>query len=321
LNKIEHVDPSGWASKVIGNRWLIAVRAPVLVLTLSSALVGGALAFGHEQADWIACTIMLTGLLFAHATNNLLNDFTDFRRGVDDAGYFRVQYGTHILAQELVSQREFMIYLGVSGSVAAICCAYLVILRGEVLWLPALIGAVCLLFYTWPMKQWALGEVAVWLTWGPTMVGGAYAATTGEWSWPAAWIGALFGLGPTAVILAKHVDKRAADLTKGVRTLPVVLGPSGSRRLTQAVIAAHFLATIALVAGGMSPWLLVTFLAAPQAYRAMQSLQSDAPSKRPADYPEEIWPLWFVAFTFGYARTVGVLFIVAIVIDRVSAQL
>ena len=317
LNKIEHVDPTTWSSKNIFNRWLIAVRAPVLVLTLSSALVGGALAFGHPHADWIACAITLVGLLFAHATNNLLNDLTDYRRGVDDAGYFRVQYGTHILAQELVSQREFLVYLGTTGAVAAVCCAYLVILRGEVLWIPALIGTVCLLFYTWPMKQWALGELAVWLTWGPTMVGGAYAATTGAWSWHAAAIGAVYGLGPGAVILAKHVDKRAADRVKGVRTLPVVLGSARSRRLTQIVIAAHFLGTIILVATGTSPWLLITFLAAPQAYRAFTTLQADAPGRRPAAYPEEIWPLWFVAFSFAYARAVGVLFIVAIIIDRV----
>ena len=122
------------------------------------------------------------------------------------------------------------------------------------------------------MKQWALGEIAVWITWGPAMVGGTYAATTGEWSWSVAWLGAVFGLGPTAVILAKHVDKRAADAAKGVRTLPVVLGDGLSRRVTQGVIGAHFVGVLALIATGMSAWLLITFAALPQAWRAVKEL-------------------------------------------------
>ena len=38
------------------------------------------------------------GLIFAHATNNLFNDFTDYRPGVDKDNYFRTQYGPQPLA-------------------------------------------------------------------------------------------------------------------------------------------------------------------------------------------------------------------------------
>jgi hypothetical protein len=48
-------------------------------------------------------------------------------------------------------------------------------------WLGCLAGL--LLFYTWPLKQWGLGEPAVLLTWGSLMVGGSHLAASGDWQW------------------------------------------------------------------------------------------------------------------------------------------
>ena len=44
-------------------------------------------------------SILTLGLFIAHGTNNLINDYTDFSRGIDKDNYFRTQYGVHPLAQ------------------------------------------------------------------------------------------------------------------------------------------------------------------------------------------------------------------------------
>ena len=48
------------------------------------------------------------GLMFAHATNNLLNDLTDSRRGIDRDNYYRNQYGVHVLEDGLLNLRQFL---------------------------------------------------------------------------------------------------------------------------------------------------------------------------------------------------------------------
>ena len=53
----------------------------------------GLLAVRAGQFDFGRWLLLVVGLIFAHATNNLLNDHTDYKRGVDKDNYFRTQYG------------------------------------------------------------------------------------------------------------------------------------------------------------------------------------------------------------------------------------
>lgn len=69
------------------SRWLVIVRACVFTMTLTSGIIGTLLAvelggsFGWSQLGYALLAII--GLLAAHATNNLVNDYVDTRRGVD----------------------------------------------------------------------------------------------------------------------------------------------------------------------------------------------------------------------------------------------
>ena len=39
-------------------------------------------------------------------------------------------------------------------------------------------GAIALLFYTYPFKYWGLGELSIFLIWGPILVSGVYFVLT-----------------------------------------------------------------------------------------------------------------------------------------------
>jgi 1,4-dihydroxy-2-naphthoate octaprenyltransferase len=41
------------------------------------------------------------------------------------------------------------------------------------------------------------------------------------------------------------------------------------------------------------------------------------PSERPDEYPEEIWPLWYVASAFAFSRRFGGLFLVGLILDTI----
>ena len=229
LTAMPQVSPSAWRASPVLVRWLISARASVLVMTFTASILGGLLTIsesGWSLTAWLVCTV---GLLLAHAANNQLNDLTDSVRGIDEGNYFRLRYGAHVLEDGLLSRRGLILYMSVTAALAAACGIWLVLTVDVGLLLPFLFGSLLLLFYTWPLKQWGLGELAVLLVWGPLMVAGTGHAATGSWDWQLAAVGLCFALGPTTVIFGKHIDKLVFDEEKGVRTLPVRLGDHRAR--------------------------------------------------------------------------------------------
>jgi len=61
-------------------------------------------------------------------------------------------------------------------------------------------------------------------------------------------------------------------------------------------------------------WLMVCFLSLPMAVSLLRNLRADAPVSRPADYPDDIWPLWYAASAFRYCSFFGLSMIVGLAI-------
>jgi 1,4-dihydroxy-2-naphthoate octaprenyltransferase len=318
LNSMPKLSPAEWQQLDIVSRWLIAIRASVLFMTFMSAALGGLLAArdaGFDWAPWLVCTI---GLVFAHATNNLLNDYTDSKRGIDRDNYYRNQYGVHVLEDGLLNQGQFWVYVAATGGIALLLGAWLVWDRSGLTLNLMLAGAFFVLFYTWPLKYYGLGEPAVLLVWGPLMVGGTYYVVTGTWTWEVVWLSLLYACGPTSVLFGKHIDKLEQDAAKNVRTLPVLLGEAQARRWVQAMVCLQYAGCIALVVSGQEHWsLLLVLLSLPALWRLLQSYQQAKPDQPPQNYPDNIWPLWFSAFAFDHTRRFTSLFIAALLIAQI----
>lgn len=308
LSAIPHVSAGAWRTTSLPVRWLISARAAVLVMTFTSAAVGGLVTLSAPDwsvVNWLVCTL---GLLLAHAANNQLNDLTDSVRGIDDGNYFRVRYGAHVLEDKLLSRGELVAYVAWTGGLAALAGIWLVWSVGPGLLVPFLLGGFFLLFYTWPLKQWGLGEVAVLLVWGPLMVGGTGFAVTGTWSWQVASVGLVYALGPSAVIFGKHIDKLDFDRTKQVATLPVRLGATRALRWVRGMLIAQYVGCVALIGLGWLPWpAALVLLALPKALRCWRVCSADAPAAPPPGYPADVWPLWYVACAFDHTRAFSVL--------------
>lgn len=157
LRVIPRVSKKEWNELDPIAQWLIATRSAVFVMTAFSALVGGLLAAGDDKFDVMRFSLCLIGLILAHATNNLVNDYTDSVKGVDKDNYFRTMYGPQTLEHGLWTKRKLLTVIAVTGIAALSCGIALMVLVGTpILWV-TLAGAFYVLFYTWLLKFIGLG--------------------------------------------------------------------------------------------------------------------------------------------------------------------
>jgi len=319
LRVIPRITKEEWQRLDVISRWLISTRAAVLIMTFTSAGIAGLLAAHAGKFDLVRWVLLAIGLVFAHATNNLLNDYTDYNRGVDTNNYFRTQYGPQPLEQGLMSKREHLTYAAVTGLIALAAGAYLVAVNGWLALGLLLIGAFFVLFYTYPLKYIGLGELAVLLVWGPLMIGGGYYVITGQWDWNVALAGLVYALGPTTVIFGKHIDKRAEDAARGIRTLPVIIGETASRYVVMAMFALEYLGVIALVLTGyFSPVMLIVLVAIYWLRPALTIYVRPRPSEPPQEEPaRSAWPLYFVAASFYQSRSYGLFFMLGLILQLI----
>ena len=166
LRVIPRIDKAEWDALDIISRWLISTRAAVLIMTFISAALAGIFAWRDGSFHLGRWVLLVIGLIFAHATNNLINDLTDYKRGVDKNNYFRTQYGPQPIQQGLLTIRTLLVYIAVTGLIAVAAGIPLVLQGGSTaLWL-MIAGVVFVLLYTFPLKYIALGELAVLIVWG-----------------------------------------------------------------------------------------------------------------------------------------------------------
>jgi 1,4-dihydroxy-2-naphthoate octaprenyltransferase len=317
LRTIPRVDKSEWSRLDVVSRWLIATRSVVLVMTFLSAAIAGILAFADGRFDLWLWLLVTVGLVMAHATNNLLNDITDYVKGVDRDNYFRAQYGPQPLEHGLMTMREILTYAAVTGLVSLVVGAYLVGATGWPTLLLLALGAFFVLFYTYPLKYIGLGEPAVLVVWGPLMVGGGYYVITGVWSWNVILASLPYALGVTTVIFGKHIDKLAGDREKGIYTLPVLLGERLSRGVAISMMALQYGFVLYLVLSGFfTPVMLLVLLALPMFRDVLKVYLKPKPEEVPQD-PRlaALWPLWFVDFAFVHNRRFGVLFLGGLILE------
>jgi 1,4-dihydroxy-2-naphthoate octaprenyltransferase len=301
-------------------KWLVATRSAVTICTLYSGAIGGLLALRDGHFSLLPWIIVTLGLFLAHGANNILNDYTDYRRGVDEPPYFRTQYSVQPITQRFWTTRQALAWFAVSGGLAFLSGVY-------ALWFshfsPAVLGlfafgAVILLFYTWPLKGLALGELLIFLIWGPVMVGGVYlvlAGGSGAGALAAALAGVPFGLCVASINVGKHIDKMVDDAGKRIHTLPVLIGEKAARWLNILVFAAMYLSILylILVPRYFTPVMLIPFLAGRRAFIAAAVMTKPRPAEPPKEWPG--WPAWFSGFAFYHFRLFSNLYVLALLAD------
>jgi 1,4-dihydroxy-2-naphthoate octaprenyltransferase len=303
------------------SRWLIITRAAVFSMTMTSGLIGGLLAARlAPNASWLRFGLAFVGLVLAHAANNMINDYFDLEGGVDTDDYTRALYAPHPVLSGLVSKRGLLTAILLVNLIDA---AILVTLTSMVGWpvvVFALLGLFISVFYVAPpikLKHHGLGEPAVFLVWGPLMIGGTYFAAAGSMPPASVWLACLpYALVVTTVLMGKHIDKIEVDKVKGIHTLPVLMGDRLSRILNASLMIFYYVAVVALVlVGDVGLWVLLVFLAVPRLISVLKTYREPKPETPPEDYP--VWPLWYVSAAFYHNKLAGGLFVLGLILNWV----
>ena len=317
LRVIPRITSEEWDRLGVFTRWLIACRGAVLVMTIMSCAIGVLLALREGTLSWSAAVLCLIGLTLAHAANNLLNDIVDFKKGVDTDNYYRSLYGPQALEHGLLSERQMLVYTGVTGLLAFLCGVYLTWQTGSGTLIFFGLGAFFLLFYTWPLKYVGLGEFTVIAVWGPLMIGGTYFVVTGgQWHWDIVWTSLAYALGTANVLFGKHIDKLEEDRAKRIRTFPVIIGERAARGIVVFFwLMQYLLLVLLIVLEKIGLAAALALLAFPKLMWAMKYFSRPRPKGPPPELPANTWPLYFSAVAFVYNRRFGALFLLGLILD------
>ena len=320
LNIIPEVSKEEWDQLDLVSRWLISTRAAVLIMTFLSAALAGIFAFRDHAFHLLPWLVLVFGLIMAHASNNIFNDYTDFVRGVDKDNYFRTIYGAQPIASGLVTKHQHLTYFAITAFLALLAGVYLMAINGWdlTIWILLGLGAFFVLFYTWPLKYIALGEVAVLIVWGPLMIGGGYYVLAHVWNWDVVIASIPYVLGVTTVIFGKHIDKQKIDQEKRIFTVPVLIGEKISRYAVLAMMILPYLFTGYLIGTRFfTPIMAIVLLAVPTFLQTYPALLKPKPETRPEGFPDGQggWPLYFAPLAFRNNRAFGIWFMLGLILD------
>jgi 1,4-dihydroxy-2-naphthoate octaprenyltransferase len=317
LQVIPRISKDEWDHLDVISKWLISTRAVVLIMTFISGAIAGILAFQNGKFNFWYWLLLEVGLVMAHATNNLLNDYIDYVKGVDKDNYYRAQYGPQPLVHGLMNKKQLLTYAAITGLIALAAGAVLVVIRGPLALALLAAGVFFVLFYTYPLKYIALGEISVLIVWGPLMIAGGYFVITGQWDWTMVIASLPYALGVTGVIFGKHIDKFEMDKSRGIHTLPVLLGERASRYTVLGMLVLQYLSVVYLVITRFfTPVMLIVFFSVPVFVQFLPLFRQPKPAEKPADYPD-VWPNYFVAAAFVHNRRFGLLYLLGLILNAV----
>ncbi len=206
--------------------WSIIVRAWSMPMTIASITLAAAYAhYLGYRINMATLALALIGALLLHMSVNVINDYYDTLYGVDTPEVLR--YRPHAIFMGLTSPRSTLaigLALLLLGSLMGV---YLALVVSPLILIIGAMGIFLIYEYTGPplrLKYRALGELSVFLTWGPLMALGSVIASTGIINYAAAIVSTPVALLVVATLYANNVRDAERDRGRGAYTLASVLG-------------------------------------------------------------------------------------------------
>ena len=251
--------------------WLRVARPFSFPASAAGVMVGTAAAAPIRLWNWWILAAELLLVLLLHSFGNLLNDYFDFRSGVDrpqrgDEG----RPGRFLVRGEVLPRQ--VLTLAIACLLLTLPLAALMFGRGG--WVAAIIGLVGVAgaySYTgWPLhlKYRGLGELCIFLVFGPAVVAGAVWMQLGKLDIRALALSVPVGMAITSILSAGNLRDLDEDRQAGIRALARLIGRRAYVLLHCLLLFGAPALLAVLVAAGVAPtWSLLGLLAVPLAVR------------------------------------------------------
>ncbi len=244
-------------------------RPNFLILAPLCAWLGVILALeqGHE-IHYEHIGLIVLGALLAHVAVNMLNEYQDFRSGLD----FKTvktpfSGGTGALPEDPGAASTVLV--GAIASVVAVGAIglYFTWLRGIPMLVTGLIGLVLVVAYTpWITRSAFLCLIAPGLGFGPAMILGTLIALGGELTAGAVVVAMMVFLLVSELLLINQFPDVEADREVGRRHLPIILGlPRTSLVVIGMLLGAFAILALAIASGRLPLSSALALLAFPAA--------------------------------------------------------
>ena len=241
------------------------------------ALASMLAAFGDNLFNPLSFILCLAGVVFLHLSSNLFNDYFDVKHGTDGINYeyfnaglnstmlegAQLSGGSRAIELGLITLNgtkrlaNIMLFLTVFCTLMLLINSYIVTQSFENLIMALLIGFIGWFlgyFYTAkPIRLSArrgLGELAIFLTFGPLLTLGAYYAISSstielfsQGFYNAIYIGIPFGFLTTNILFINQFPDTTSDAKTGKNHLVVTFGKKNSRWGYLILLSAAFLSS------------------------------------------------------------------------------
>lgn len=255
--------------------WWLAIRPRTLPAATAPVLVGSGVAFYQNHFELLPALAALLGALLLQIGANLANDVFDFKKGADTA---KRMGPTRVTQAGLLTPRQVLTGMWITFALAALAGIYLIWVSG---WLVAVIGLASILAaiaYTggpYPLGYNGLGEIFVFIFFGPVAVLGTYFVQAQTVSSLAIWLSIPVGLLITAILVVNNLRDIETDREAGKHTVAVRLGAQGTRLEYMLLIGLAYLIPLVLSLAGMMPWSgNLAWLSLPIAGRMVQKVNT-----------------------------------------------
>lgn len=224
------------------------MRLPFLILTPACVLVGIATAVWSGAAiSPLPVLVALAGAVAAHISVNALNEYDDFRSGLDFKTSRTPFSGGSGALPGNPGQARVALFTGVASALFTLAVGvYFTILRGWGIIPLGLLGLLVIVVYTrWITRNPLICLIAPGLGFGSLMVMGTHFALTGTYSWVSFTASLVPFFLVSNLLLINQFPDVQADRDIGRHTLPIAWGIPAAVRVYIAFLALAYLSIVA----------------------------------------------------------------------------
>ena len=255
--------------------WFRAIRIKFLLASIIAVTNGIAINYWTSgEVDLSFALLTYFGILCLHISVDLLNDYSDYKRGIDtNTKRTKFSGGTGIIPDNLINSKLIymagIIFLILGGLVGL----YFVTIKGIIILILLTFAIISIYFYSTNIVNAGLGEIFVAIK-GCMIVLGSYYIQSDTINLTSVYVGIIVGLLSAVILLVTSFPDYNADKNSGRRTLVILMGKKNSVKLFAIIISITYAMIMSGSIIGIIPvYSVIGLLSMPFAVKAISKLR------------------------------------------------